>query len=110
MDLSEDHRLALCRVVGVLLVTDGQLTDEEYDFFTGLLDRMDIPDSRRGEVTGAVSIDTDITGDVAELKSAGAADQLIDLLREAASVDGEESALERSVLERVKETLETDSS
>ena len=105
MSVTADHRIALCRVVGVLLVTDGQLTDEEYEFFGSLLDRMEVPSDRRAEVTGAISIDTDISGDVAMLKEAGLAEQLLDELRSAANVDGDESKLERSIVDEVAEAL-----
>lgn len=110
MAMDVEDRLAMCRVVGVLLVTDGQLTDEEYEFFTELMQRLDVPDDRRGEVTGAVSIDTDITEDLARLKRAGVAEQLIEELHAAAVVDGEETSLEVSIVEKVRATLEAESS
>lgn len=103
--MQTEHLIALCRIVGVLLVTDGQLTDEEYEYFYGLMDRFELSDADRASVTSAISVDTDLSADVEVLREGGHGQALLETLRAAASVDGQSSRVEEHLMGRISALL-----
>jgi len=96
---------ALCRLVGVLLVTDGHLTDPEFDYFTALLDRFGLSGAARAEVTDAITIDADLSADLKLLASSEARQEVLDELERAATLDGEVSPPVADLLARLREAL-----
>ena len=45
-----EEKIALCRLVGMLMLTDGFLTDAEHEHFLELMDRLQLDDDGREEV------------------------------------------------------------
>lgn len=104
--MQTEHKIALCRAVGVLLLTDGHLTDGEYDFFYGLMDRLELDDEARSEVTSAISVGFDLEPDVALLRASGHGDELLEKLRSAATADGDASLPEEDLIGRIEALLD----
>jgi DNA replication initiation complex subunit (GINS family) len=65
--MTSADKVLLCRVVGVLILSDGQLTDEEYDFFYDLMDRLNLTEAERTTVRSSIQIDSDFRKDVEQL-------------------------------------------
>lgn len=104
--MNTEAKIALCRLVGVLLLTDGHLTDKEHDHFYGLMESMGLNESQRSEVTGGIQIDADLEPDVTIVKKAGGGSQLLEALEAAGSADGDMSEPERDAIARVKQILD----
>jgi len=101
---SED-KVTLCRVVGVMILSDGQLTDAEYDFFYELMDRLELTDSEREEVRGSVQIDANVRADIEALRSHGELRRLLNELRSAASIDGTIAPIEATMMSKIESIL-----
>lgn len=102
-----ESKVALCRLVGVLLLTDGHLTDQEHAFFYALMDRLGLDEDDRGMVTRGIRIDADVSSDVAIVKAAGDGDLLLEVMADASVVDGEVSAASDDLIARAKALLAT---
>ena len=100
--MKSEDKVKLCRVVGVLILSDGQLTDEEYDFFYGLMDRLELTEEERANVRGSVQIDANVRADVEELRTNGEAQRLLDELQKAATADGEIARIEDSLIDKIR--------
>ncbi|OIP31798.1 MAG: hypothetical protein AUK47_21855 [Deltaproteobacteria bacterium CG2_30_63_29] len=95
----------MCRLVGVLLLTDGHLTDREHSFFYALMDRLGLDDDDRASVTHGIRIDADVSSDVAIVKAAGDGEALLEAMVDASVLDGEVSAASTDLIERAKALL-----
>jgi S-adenosylmethionine:diacylglycerol 3-amino-3-carboxypropyl transferase len=106
--MTSEDKVRLCRVVGMLILADGQLTDEEYDFFYDLMDRLQLNEAERAAVKRSVQVDANIEDDVQRLRDDGEADRLLDELRRAASVDGEVAKREDLLIAKIEGILKGD--
>jgi hypothetical protein len=100
--MTSEDKILLCRVVGVLILADGQLTDEEYDFFYDLMDRLQLTDAERSVVKGSIQVDGDFQKDVEKLREDGESERLLEELRRAAAIDGEVAKREDKLIQKIE--------
>lgn len=103
--MKSEDKIKLCRSVGVLLLADGQLTDEEYDFFNNLMNRLALSDDEKSTVKSSISIDTDLAADILSLREDGEGERLLEEMRAAATVDGSTARPEAGMIARVEAIL-----
>ncbi len=101
-----ETKVALCRMVGMLLLTDGFLTDAEHDYFLELMERLKLDEKGRNEVRGSISLAADIRADVVLVAGAGEGDALLEEMQRATKLDEGASAAELDFIAQVKALLD----
>ena len=99
------ERVAFCRVVGLLLISDGVLTKDEARFLKNLMTRMGLSRAEQGTVRAHIREDSDLAGEVEVLRRKGHAEDLLKALKAAAMADGEFSASERAMISRIRRII-----
>lgn len=100
MDL--EARIQLCRVVGAMILVDGELSDAEVHFIADLMERLDLTTEAQEEVMNRLEDDPEILSDIALLRPHK--DILLKELRNAARADGMDVD-EAVLIQRVEEAL-----
>ncbi len=103
--MTNNAKVALSRLVGTLLLTDGFLTDAEHDYFLDLMERLALDDDLREEVRGSISLDSDMSADIAFLARAGLGDRVLEEMARAIELDEGSSAAELDFIDRIKVLL-----
>ena len=104
--MKQEDKVKLCRIVGVLLLADGELSDNEYQFFIDLMVRLRLSEEETRSVKKTINVDYDCTEDIESLRRVGAARDLMELLRIAASADGKIDPREQNMIERISQTIQ----
>lgn len=99
-----EDKLKLCKIVGILLLVDGKLHDEEVQFMGELMDKLDMSDDQRNEVMDRIDESNEVLGDTADLVEH--AEALLEALQEASRVDGVISGSEADLIQMVTKVLE----
>lgn len=102
MDLA-DKKL-FCRIIGQLIVADGEVTDAEHDFLEKVMTRFGLSESEREQLVDGISTTLEIDQAAAQL-SDDAKSQLIEDLIAAATVDGVLAGSEAKLIQSVKDAL-----
>jgi uncharacterized tellurite resistance protein B-like protein len=97
-------KIEICKVVASAILADAQITDEEHDFLTKLMDRYGLsPDDRKAIFNR--NLGDDLASSVQKLKAAEMQNELLVELALAVAVDGDISPSERRLLGRVSALL-----
>ena len=98
-------KIEICKLVAGAIMADAQITDDEREFLTKLMDRYGLSESERAEVMKR-NIGEDPAVGVNALGSDEARNELIVELALAVAVDGQVSSSETKMLQRVADTLD----
>jgi uncharacterized tellurite resistance protein B-like protein len=104
-DMDKIDKVEICKLVAQAILADGKITDTERDFLAKLMNRYGLSDLQQKEVV-SINIGQDPSDGVKMLASNEARNELLVELALAVAVDGEISASERRLLNRVAETLD----
>lgn len=102
--LSHEDKIKLCRIVGIMLLSDGKLEEEELTFFRQLFTRMKLDESDQNQVLDLIEGSSEVLGDVATLREHG--QTLLAELEAASRVDGHVDEAEEGLIAMVREVLE----
>lgn len=101
--MTVDDKIRLCRIVGVLMLSDAELHDQEVAFMNDLMDRLKLTKAQRLTVMDTLESGTEILSDVENLRKHG--QTLLKELRDAAMIDGEASHAERGLIKMIESVL-----
>ena len=104
--MSVDERLTMCRVVGGLLLVDGEFIAPERAFLEDLMEQMSLPHEAKQRVQRSLTDNASLAPDVERLRRGGHSEQLLRALREAAMADGDFSRSERAMIARVRRIIQ----
>lgn len=102
--MTSDEKIKLCRIVGVMLLTDGLLQESEVEFLRDLMDRLGLSTAEREAVMDRIDGDTEVLEDAAALRAHGI--ELLEALREASRVDGLIAPEEADLVQMVARALD----
>ena len=98
-------KIEICKVVASAILADAQITDEEHDFLSKLMDRYGLGKEERQAILSR-NIGEDLEASVRKLKADGSQNELLVELALAVAVDGEISSSEKKLLSRVAALLD----
>ncbi len=104
MDTADKIKLA--RIVGVLLIADGELTDQEVAHLETLFTNLGLDADQRHEVIDRIASGTEVMQDVRSLRAHGK--ELFAALQQAALADGVLVGAEEDMLAMIAEVLDQD--
>ncbi len=102
MDIPDS--VLICRIVGLSIISDAQITDEEHDFLEGLMDRYGLRGDQR-KLARSLNLDDDPVQMVSKVESVASAEALISELARAIMADHKISPQERAMVDRVGQAL-----
>jgi uncharacterized tellurite resistance protein B-like protein len=103
MDVAD--KIEICKIVASAILADAQITDEEHDFLSKLMNRYELGEEERKAIFSR-NIGEDLASSVEQLKAEGARNELLVELALAVAVDGDISPSERRLLSRVADLLD----
>lgn len=101
--MTTDEKIKLCRIVGVLLLTDGHLDDEEVEYLSTLMNGLGLDDDDQHAVMDRIESSSEVLEDAASLRAH--AQPLLEALQEAARADGIIAASEVDLIKMVNRVL-----
>ena len=101
--MTTEEKIKLCRIVGVLMLTDGKLHDEEVDYMETLMEGLGLDEEAQIAVMDRIESSTEVLQDAASLRAY--AEPLLEALREASRADGVIAASEVDLIKMVTRVL-----
>ena len=102
--MTKEDKIKLCRIVGVLVLSDGRLEDQEVDYLQQLFERLELSAEDQEEVMQRIESSTEVLQDAADL--APHAETLLAHLKEASMSDEDLAPEEDDLIKMVREALD----
>ena len=102
--MTPEDKIKMCRIVGIMLLTDGVLETQEVEFMRVLMDELELDDAQREDVMDRIDASTDVLDDARSLQEH--AETLLAVLRSASQVDGVIAPSEADLIDRVADVLD----
>lgn len=101
---TDDQKRLVCQIIGHLLISDGLLTDAESAYMERMLTGFGLSTEERGAIINGINIDAELDQRLADMSEAELR-ELIDHMKEAASIDGDVAFSEQALIARVHSFL-----
>lgn len=102
--MTDEERHTFCRIVGTLLVSDLKLFTSEMVYLERLYQRLGVEEGEAREIQSKINVRDDV-GALAESLSPESRSELLEVLREAAMVDGELAETEAAIIAAVEDAI-----
>ena len=99
--MNAEEKVKFCRIIGILLLSDGELADDELEFFDEMMEHLDVPKKERSMIKGSINVEYDYVSDIEALRKAGYANLLLRELWAAARADAVIKPSETIMIQRV---------
>jgi len=101
-----EDKIKLCRIVGVLLLSDGRLLDDEVDYMRELMERLELDEDEQVEVMDRIDGGTEVLTDAVALRRHG--EELLGELQQASQADGIIAGPEVDLIQMIARVLRTE--
>ena len=102
--MEKQDQIQICKVIAQAIMADAQITDEEHEFLTKLMDRYELDDAQRKDVMNR-NMDDDPAAMAKEIGAVESKDALLGELLSAIAADGKVAPQERSLLDTVGKAI-----
>ena len=102
--MNQSDKIQICKIVAQSILVDGQITDEEHNMLTRLMERYGLDEEQKRDVLGR-NLDDDPGKMAEEISDYESKNELIVELALAVATDGEISSSERKLLDNVAKVL-----
>jgi len=102
--MDRNDQIQICKVIAQAIMADAQITDEEHEFLTKLMDRYELDEAERKDVMNR-NMDDDPAAMAREIGGLESKDELLGELLEAISADGKVAPQEKALLETVGKAI-----
>jgi uncharacterized tellurite resistance protein B-like protein len=102
--MDKNDQIQICKVIAQAIMADAQITDEEHEFLTRLMDRYELDEAQRKDVMNR-NMDDDPAAMVKEIGGLESKDELLGELLSAIAVDGEVAPQEKALLQTVGKAI-----
>ncbi len=98
--MDKNDQIQICKVIAQAIMADAQITDEEHEFLTKLMDRYELDEAQRKDVMNR-NMDDDPAAMASEIGGLESKDELLGELLSAIAADGKVAPQEKTLLQTV---------